>query len=616
MVLVLAWVLPTGAAAAGEEDLAAHAARLRADATNALAAGDYEHARQKFEEVLALLPGDASAARDAARAAAAAGQFQYAADVLEDAHHFDEHRADPELHYLRGEALYALNRIEGARTEHRIAELEIGSAPTDRLSRLWLARVYARRGELARADGIYESMWPVAPAFDAEAAINQVEAHALNRDWPGAQEIVERLLARDSRNLRARELLAFILEVRGDLDRELPLRREVAFDQPTADRLRGWGRALERAEDFPGAYHRYEDARAMSHGEADETLATSLHRMHYRITPEASGSLVGRRDPQADSLRAQAGFALPFGSRQSLSFLGWYEASSGKVLRGNVLVPGGGSGAGVSSVLTLSARRGLSLSLGGELRTISPAAAGLMPGFAPPRTRVGATAEGVLPWLDHTETRLHGDLNRQWNDAPITLSEGGSVSGAGAQLFAFPTSRRILAVLGGEWRQFRLSPQSTGDDPTSTQSLFFGGADLVLWHDPSQMVRGEALDEKMVRRSYLSDAGILSYRHYQLFGASSPEFASRLVLGQRAAIHTGSLVVRKVLGAGRAGLELRGGLGYDTERSISLYNLGASAVLVPFWSTRVLASYDLAKESATGFSGTRQAGWVTYHGDF
>jgi len=616
MVLVLTWALPAGALASSEEDPAAHAARARAEATKALAAGDYDQARRKFEEVLALLPGDASAARDAARAAAAAGQFQYAADVLEDAHHFDAHHADPELHYLRGEALYALNRIEGARLEHRIAELEIGSAPRDRMSKLWLARVYARRGELARADGVYQAMWPAAPAFDAEAAINQVEAHVLNRDWPGAQQVVERLLARDSRNLRARELLAFILEVRGDLDRELPVRREVAFDQPTPDRLRGWGRALERAEDFPGAYHRYEDARAMSHGEADETLATSLHRMHYRITPEASGGLVARRDPQADSLRAQAGFALPFGARQSLSFLGWYEASAGKVLRGNVLVPGGGSGAGVSSALTVSGRRGLSLSLGGELRAISPASAGVTPGFAPGRTRVGAMAEVVLPWLDHTETRLHGDLDRQWNDAPVTLSEGGSVSGAGGQVFAFPTSRRILAVLGGEWRQFRLSPQSTGDDPTSTQSLFFAGTDLVLWHDPGQLLRGEALDEKMVRRSYLSDAGILSYRHYQLFGTSSPEFASRLVLGRRAAIHTGSMVVRKVLGAGRAGVEVRGGLGYDTARSVSLYNLGASTMLVPFWSTRVLASYDLAKESATGFSGTRQTGWVTYHGDF
>ena len=142
------------------------------------------------------------------------------------------------------------------------------------------------------------------------------------------------------------------------------------------------------------------------------------------------------------------------------------------------------------------------------------------------------------------------------------------------------------------------------------------GADLILWNNPVNLMRGEALDEKMARRWYLSDAGILSYRHYQLFGNSSPGFASRIVLAPRAVIHNGTMVVRKVVAAGRAGAELRGGLGYDTERSVSLYSLGASAVLVPSWSNRVLVSYDLAKETATGFTGTRQTGWVTYHGDF
>jgi tetratricopeptide (TPR) repeat protein len=610
-----------GRVAVADDALAADAAsteraeRARAAGMKALAAHDFIGARKSFEEVLSILPGDAPAARDAARAAAAAGQFDYAEQVLETAHEFDEHRVDPELHYLRGEALYALNRGAEAKTEHRICELEIGQ-PKDRMQKLWLARVFARRGELSRADIIYDSLWPPAPAFDAEAAINQAEAHVLNRDWSGGQLVIERLLARDPKNLRARQLLAYVLELRGDLDHELPVRREVAFDDPSADSLRGWGRALERAEDFPGAYQRYEDARAMSHGQADETLTTSLLRMHYRITPEASGGLVARRDPQADSLRAQAGLALPFGARHSLSFLGWSEATSGRVLRGNVLVPGGGNTSGVSSALTLADRGGLSLSVGGELRAVSAASAGVQPGYTPGQLQAGANAEVVLPFLDHTETRLHGDFNRQWNDAPVTVSEGGKVDGAGGQLFAFPTGRRVLAVLGGEWRRFHLAPQSAGDDPTSTQSLFFGGADLVLWNNPVSLVRGEALDEKMLRRSYLSDAGILSYRHYQLFGSSSPEFASRIVLASRAAIHNGSMVVRKALAGERVGVEARGSLGYDTARNVSIYSLGASAMLVPFWSSRILASYDLAKESATGFTGTRQTGWVTYHVDF
>jgi tetratricopeptide (TPR) repeat protein len=603
-------------AVADEEAPSARAERARAEGTKALAAGDFDRARRQFEEVLAILPGDASAARDAARAAEAAQQFEYAAEVLERAHHFDEHRPDPELHYLRGEALYALNRIQEARLEHRIAELEIDQRPADRMAKLWVARIYARRGELARADAVYESLWPPAPAFDAEAATNQAEAHVLNGDWPGGQRVIERLLARDPKDLRARELLAYILEVRGDLDRELPVRKEVAADDPTADRLRSWGRALERADDFRGAYDRYEDARAMSQGEADDTLATSLLKMHYRITPEAGGGFVGRRDPQADGLRAQAGLALPFGARHSLTVLGWNETTRGKVLRNNVLVPGGGSTSGVSSTLTLADRRGLSLSLRGELRSVSPASAGMEPGFAPEHTEAGAATEVVLPFLHHTETRLHGDLNRQWNDAPVTVSEGGKMDGAGGELFVFPTSRRVLATMGGEWRRLRLAPESANDDPTSTQRLFFGGADLVLWNDSRKVVRGETLDERLVRRSYFSEAGILSYRHYELYGNSSPEFASRIVLAPRSATHNGSMVVRKVLAARRAGLELRGGIGYDTARSASLYNLGASMVVAPSWSSRVFASYDLAKETTIGFSGTRQTGWVTYHADF
>ena len=189
------------------------------------------------------------------------------------------------------------------------------------------------------------------------------------------------------------------------------------------------------------------------------------------------------------------------------------------------------------------------------------------------------------------------------------------MDGGGAQLFVFPTGRQIRgprAASGGGSGSRPSARTRIALDPAG----LFGGADLVLWNNPVRVVRGEALDEKMMRRLYLSDAGILSYRYYQLFGDSSPEFASRIVLAPRAVIHHGSMVVRKVIATGRAGVELRGGLGYDTERSVSLYNAGASAVLVPFWSNRVLVSYDLAKETATGFTGTRQTGWVTYHADF
>ena len=82
----------------------------------------------------------------------AAGKFEDAAAALERAHHFEHHKQDPELHYLRGEALFVLKRDDEARREHRIAELEIGQTPTERMHKLWLARIYARRGYVVLAD--------------------------------------------------------------------------------------------------------------------------------------------------------------------------------------------------------------------------------------------------------------------------------------------------------------------------------------------------------------------------------------------------------------------------------------------------------------------------------
>ena len=80
----------------------------------------------------------------------AAGQFDYAVAALERAHHFEHHTRDPEIHYLRGEALYVLGRDDEARREHHIAELEIGKTPTDRM-REAVARAHLRAARLRRA---------------------------------------------------------------------------------------------------------------------------------------------------------------------------------------------------------------------------------------------------------------------------------------------------------------------------------------------------------------------------------------------------------------------------------------------------------------------------------
>src|SRR5262245_64394902 len=92
--------------------------KLRQDANEDLLKGKIGKARRELEQVLEVMPRDAPAQRDAARAASAAGQFDYAVAALERAHHFDHHTRDPEIHYLRGEALYVLGRNDEAKREH------------------------------------------------------------------------------------------------------------------------------------------------------------------------------------------------------------------------------------------------------------------------------------------------------------------------------------------------------------------------------------------------------------------------------------------------------------------------------------------------------------------
>jgi hypothetical protein len=136
-----------------------------------------------------------------------------------------------------------------------------------------------------------------------------------------------------------------------------------------------------------------------------------------------------------------------------------------------------------------------------------------------------------------------------------------------------------------------------------------------MWANPTRLLRGEVLDERLVRRTYLNDAGVLSYRHYQLFTNSEPDFSSRIALAPRAAIHNLSMVIRKALVGGRLGLDLHGGGGYDTERDRTLSQGGVAVLIAPTWSSRISLAYDVARETATGLSGTLQTGWVSYHAD-
>ena len=592
--------------------------RMRREASETLLRGEFNRARHEFEAILALRPGDGPAQRDAARAAEAAGEFEYAVEALERAHHFEHHTPDPELHYLRGEALYTLDRDEEARREHHIAELEIALRPAGRMEKLWLARIYARRGYVVLADRLYESMLPPPPGRDTEVALNQADAHLLNKDWSGGARLLRRYLALEPKNVRAREMLAWALEAGGDLDGELEVRASLAADQPTVANKRDYGRALERAANFRAARDQYGEAIAAGPS-PDAALVTSYQEMRLRLTPEITGGAEFRSDPQARAWRLQTGAALPFGSRHHLAAFAWHDDSSdwkaNQVVGADVLAESG-SVTGLGAAVLLANRRGASILAGADVRassTVGADAQGTVRYGRVWRFNAGGQAELDAPLFGVSQLNVHADLDEQWNEAPVTVEAGGIQTGALGHLYLFPRSRVVLVDSGAAVRRLSLAPLDGGPVPTANQQLYWAGIDFNLWQSATRRVRGESLDERLVRRSYLTEAGVLAFRHYELYTNATPSFY--IALAPRSSVNNGTLIIRKVLAGGRAGFDLHGGAGYDDARKHFLAQAGASFVLAASLSTRLLASYDIATDTATGLTGTLQIGWLTLHAD-
>ena len=602
---------------------------LRKQANETMAKGDLDKARQEFEQILKALPYDASAERDAARAAEAAGRFEYAAEALEKAHHFSSHERDPELHYLRGEALYTLGRTEEAAREQRIAELEIGSNPTDRMSKLWLARIDARKGYIVLADRIYESMLPPPPKFDEEVALNQADAHLMNKDWEGGARILKRYLSLDPKNVRGREMLAWALEADGDLEGELAVRRSLAEDLPTAVHQKDYGRALERAANFRAAsqqYHAALSATATSTEGPDNTLVLSYDRMHYRTTPELSAGGQVRSDPQAWSWRAQTGGAMSVGAHHQIGALIWHDDAQDwhanhSLISNQLVVREMGSVTGAGAYAMFGSRWGGSLLLGGDARYATATGeneAGAQTYGPKHDTSFGGNLELDSPIGKNVQVNVHGDVNEQWNDAPVTVEEGGKMTGVTAHLYLFPKDRLFLFDGGVQERHLALRPVNDGDaSPTTNQTLAWAGLDYNLWTDGTRLVRGESLDERMVRRTAMNDAAVLTYRHYELFSniKTDSEFYHRISLYPRASIDNGSFIFRKVVAGGRVGVEVHGGLGYDNVQNQTLEQGGTAIVWASSWSTRLLVTYDIVHQTTIGLPGTLQIGWVTFHAD-
>ena len=246
--------------------------------------------------------------------------------------------------------------------------------PTARMEKLWLARIYARRGYVVLADRLYESMLPAPPATDAEVALNQADAHLINEDWragrrraaplPGARA-EERPRARDA-GLGARGGRRSRRRARGaaqPVGRSADARPRPRLRAGAGARreLRGRARSLQ-ARARRGGRERRRDAR--------RPRTARMLLSHHARAGRAARSL--RSDPQAWAWRVQAGAAMPFGTRHALGVLAWHDSSSdwhaNQVVGSNVLSKSGTVTGLGAAALARAAARTTSLLLGADAR--------------------------------------------------------------------------------------------------------------------------------------------------------------------------------------------------------------------------------------------------------
>lgn len=570
----------------------------RAEGKAALGRGDFSLARDRFEAALALAPEDPDALREAGRAAQALGDFIYAAGALGRADELAGHRPDPELHYLRGEALFALGRNAEAAEEHDRADTQLGgrswTGAEARLARLWEARIEARRGHLDAADRLYRSLQGGEAAPDAEAALAQAEAHALWKDWAGMERVLQAFLAQEPGHERARQMLAWSLEAQGKIEAEVAVRTGLAArGDPAAQR--DLARALERARDYPRALGAYQ---AASQGGADPSLVDAMERIRSRIAPELAVATIARADSAGTSLRTQLGGARPFGGDDRVTVMLVHEdcrslgPSSADALEGNVRLAGSlWTFTGGATVYRLDAP-GKEAELG-----------------------AGALAATRLQLNPQVLADARLDLNARWSEAPLALAQQGRYSGAEVHFFATPAGDRLVLDVGTQLRTLSLASPGEASPPQAGQALLWAGADLVATVDHTRQLRGQMLDDDLLLPRHLADAIVLGYRHYELFSSMEPAFSSRVRLATRASIEQGIVTVRKIGFSGSLALEARGGLGYDSARALLLSSAGASVLWSLSARSRIVSSFDYARQSNLGLTGTRIWGSLSYHVD-
>jgi tetratricopeptide (TPR) repeat protein len=578
---------------------------LDQEARDAMGKGDYQRALHFFWRLLKIDPADGSALREAGRCAKALGYTQYAEQALARANELHGDMFDPELHFLRGEALLALGRKPEAWAELAKAEEQLNSVPLDRNGKLWLARIYALRGDLPASDKAYWDLLPPDSSSAEYAGVmaDMAEAHILANDWKGAEWVVRRLLKVQPDNVRGREMLAWVLERRGDTDEELAVRSHLATEDDIRDDASGrairYGQALERAHDYQGALHHYRQAEDLG----SKDVGGDIERIELQIAPETTAGAWMADDPSGTLRGFMVGATVPFTTHFRLAVSGTRQT----ITDSNVYMP-------VRQDFTLSTvtprlvfdRRGDVAAAGATVYWTDSDSRPAVGGNLNMRTRPGRAVQ----------LNLAAEAHLPWRESVSTISQGGKVDSLQLDAYTAPFTDRLVFGVTARARRLGLGDIGRSDDmPTAMQYFGAAGADLVLWINPNKTTPGEIYDDDLLFAAPLASAAVLSYRHYEL--SSDNPFGERLVLVERSQIEEASGVYRQVFGKkGGLAVEARGGIGYDWAREVQLWRAGASVLMSATANSRLTLAYDVNSESGLlGLAGPRHTGWVILHVD-
>lgn len=581
------------------------------EALSSMAQGDFERGLDLAMLVIMSNPKDARAHREAGRAAHALGRYQIAIDHLERAVELQGEQPDPEARYLLGEAYYAAGRKTEAVRAHDAMRREINPQTTNWMELLWLARLHARRKELKEADQIYLGLLAREPDSE-EVQIARIEAYTLSQKWAGAEKLLREFIPGHPYNKRAPEMLAWVLEAQQKVGEESTIRSRLAGDPSRAETrlLVDHARALERSGQYHAAIARYQEALTRAEkfgGDVDEVeVRTAVSRLHYRLTTESAVGGGYYSDPSGSIRQGRAGVAVPAADQITLALVGIFDH-----------VPGGAAPGAAPTGTTDLATVDTSL-VAGEGKLVAASVTMSTSYFAfedkESSARLGAGFDLRVGQGHALQLQAVGNLHTPWREAASTLREGGNETGVTAMAYALPFGPRLILSGGARERMMALDPVMDVE-AKGTQTTLVGGADWLVWAPSNQVVRGQFLDQDMRwSTSYLANSLTMSYRHYEAF--TQDDFAGRLDIADRGTVDEVSGVARNTWPDGTFGFEARAGGGYDWARGTRLWRTGGSFLLTPFERLRGALSYDYAKESTSGFAGSRHTAWASLHLDF